>query len=320
MVFVALTGCDDRPHGSLHDLSAQADLSAPPTATVLASTNTLTNCLALDSSSLYYTEASDVGSTSRLMKLAKSGGMPQLLIDGIDSPGCAVIDDANAYVTRNGEILKVPLGGGSPASLALGQHLLPGSSPHLSTLNGYLYWITDVYGQVDAYNGMNALVRLSTSGGSIDVLFNDLVGSPGGLAVDASNVYYSDSTGMYVRPLGGGPAGPIGQSTLHNNRFAIDDMNLVLVEVMGVSLGDVALFKLDGSGGTLLYSKLVSALAIDPSGVYANAEGQLTRFWLEGQPPTTMSQILDPSAPRAIALDATDVYFTDGASILRYSK
>ncbi len=319
---VVAAACDDNTPSGNHDLSVNFDLASPPTATVLTTTDTLTNCIAVDATSIYWTESSatsipDAGSLSRLMRVSKGGGTPMLMVDAIDSPGCAVIDSASAYVTRGSTILQVPLNGSGATPLATEQHVLPGSTPRLAAGGGFVYWITDVYGAIDAYNGMNALVRMPTSGGgSVETLFTDLVGSPGGIAIDATNAYYSDQSGVYARPLAGGAAVPIGVSALHNNRFAIDEMNLALVEVGGIGAGDIAVSKLDGSGRTVVFPKLATALAIDDSGVYANAAGVLTRFALDGSKTTT----LDPSGPRAIALDATEIYFTDGASILRLAK
>jgi hypothetical protein len=173
-----------------------------------------------------------------------------------------------------------------------------------------------MYGNTDAFSGKNALVRVPAGGGAVDTVFNDLTGSPGGLAVDASNVYYSDLSGMYVRALAGGAAMSIGVSNLHNNRFALDDLHLVLDEIGAIGMGDVALLNLDGSNRNVIDMSLATSLAIDHDNIYANAGGKLTRFSLDGKTQET----LDERGPRAIALDATNIYYTDGSSILRFAK
>jgi hypothetical protein len=297
-----------------------ADLSVPMS-TAIASTVTLTNCIALDSANVYWTESSstmipDAGALGRLMKVAKSGGMPTQLIDAVDAPGCAVADDQNVYVTRGGDLLAVPLGGGTANVIAQDQHVLPMSTPRMAAHGGFVYWITDVYGPTDAFNGKNALVRVSTSGGTVETLFSDITGSPGGIYVDASNVYYSDLSGMYVRNLSGGAPMSIASSTLHNNRFAVDDLHVVVDEVGAIGMGDLALFGLDGSNRKVIYMDMATALALDHQNVYADAKGKLTRIALDG----SRSDTLDERGPRAIALDATDVYYTDGSSILRFAK
>jgi hypothetical protein len=324
-----LSACDDNPMTApAIDLSYNADLSIARIS--LADTTTLTNCLAEDANNLYWTESSDTiipdaGSLGRLMKVSKMGGTPMMLVDAVDSPGCAITDSDNVYVTRGSDILKVPLAGGAATPIAQNQHVLPMSTPRLAAQGGMVYWITDVYGAVDAFNGKNAMVRVSSSGGgTVEVLFNDVTGSPGGIAVDAANAYYSDLDGMWVRPLaGGGMKTGVGVSSIHSNRFAVDSMHIVLDEVSGIggqdggtAGGDVALFKLDGSGRVMLSMMMATALTIDGSGVYANSSGQLTRFSLDGK----MTSVLDIERPRAIALDAQNVYYTNGAQILRLAK
>jgi hypothetical protein len=323
-ILVAVAGCGD-DSASFDFASPPLDMSALPPATVLASAQTLTNCIAVDTTGVYWTDEGgvvpgpDQGASSRVLKVALAGGMPTVLGEGADAPGCVVVDATNAYYTQGGgtTLMKVPLGGGTaPMALASSQHILTLHTPHLAVAGGFVYWITDVYGDVDAYNGKNALVRVSTSGGSVETVFSDLAGEPGGLFVDATNVYYSDQSGMYVRALAGGAPTAVGQSTLHNNRFAVDSSNLALVEVASIGSGDVALYKLDGSGRVQLLSKLASAVALDASGLYANLDGELVHVSLDGKTTTTLSD----QAPRAIALDASNIYFTDGASILKLAK
>jgi hypothetical protein len=324
-ILLLLSGCEDPAVTPVRDLSFNPDLAMPPMAAVLTETTTLTNCIALDGANVYWIESSDTnipdaGALGRLMKVSKLSGTPSLLADAVDSPGCAVADEENVYVTRGGDILKVPLSGGAATPIASNQHVLPMSTPRLAAHGGFVYWITDVYGPTDAFSGKNALVRVSRAGGgTVESLFTDVTGSPGGIAVDATNVYYSDQNGMYLRPINmgnGGAAVPIGISTLHNNRFAVDDMHLVVDEVSGIGAGDLAVFKLDGSGRAVIHMEMASALAIDHASVYANVGGKLSQLAIDG----SGSQTLDDRGPRAIALDATDIYFTDGSSILRFAK
>src|SRR5262249_47964210 len=113
------------------------DLAVPPMAPILASTVTLTNCLALDQTSVYWVEPSttdipDAGQLGRLMQVAKTGGTPTMLIDAVDAPGCAVADDQNVYLTRGGDILVVAQAGGAVTALASNQHVLPMSTPRLA--------------------------------------------------------------------------------------------------------------------------------------------------------------------------------------------
>ena len=71
-----------------------------------------------------------------------------------------------------------------------------------------------------------------------------LTGSPGGLAVDDSNVYYSDQTGVFARPLAApATSTPFGVSALHGNALAVGAGHLAMNEIAAVGAGDVAVFR-----------------------------------------------------------------------------
>jgi hypothetical protein len=312
-----LAGCPSAPVVQTPDAQAVVDLGLAPPVT-LAPAQTTTSCLAVDANAVYWT---DQGSGNRVMKVALAGGAPQVLATGGDKPGCVAIDQTNAYYTDGGSatLMKVPLAGGAPAALAQNQHVLPERKPLLASDGSFVYFITDVYGDVDAYNNKNAIVRVPVTGGGgpVEVLVAEVIGDPAGLAVDAANVYFSDSTGVYAQPKSGAaPLAIPAMSTIHSNSFATDGVNLVIAEVSAIGQGDLALFRTDGNGRTVLSSTLASSLAIDSSGVYAKMNNALVRFKLDGSGMATLAS----SAPRAIALDSANIYFTDGASILKLSK
>lgn len=311
-------GCSNKPAANvIPDASHPVDMGLPPPAT-LAAAQTLTSCLAVDSTSVYWT---DQGMGSRVLKVALAGGTPQVVATGGDSPGCVAIDATNAYYTDGSatSVMKAPLAGsgGAGTPLAQNQHILPERKPLLAVGGGFVYWVTDVYGNVDAYNGKNAIVRVPVAGGAVQVVAAVVMGDPAGLEVDAASVYFSDTTGVYAQPIAGGaPIAIPAQSTIRSNSFAVDSMHLAIAEVSAIGSGDVALFRLDGTGRTVLSPTLASSLALDESGVYAKQNNHLVRFSLDGKSTVTLAA----SAPRAIALDATSIYFTDGASILKLGK
>jgi hypothetical protein len=250
---------------------------------------------------------------NRVMKVALGGGAPVPLAMGVDPRGCVVVDGGLVFYTAADALMQVPTSGSAAASTVVaGQNFLG----HLFATGGYVYWVTDVYGQVDAYNGKNAIVRVKP-GGAVEVMFVGVIGNPGGLAVDAQNFYYSDRNGMYAQPISGSAA--IAFTTggaFHSNTFAVDAANVAVVEVNGTKDGDVALFRLDGMNRMVVSPMLAAALAIDATGVYGGQGGHLVRVALDG----THTDTLAYDGPRALAIDATSVYFTDGAGIQKVPK
>jgi hypothetical protein len=279
---------------------------------MLAPAQTLTACLAVDASGVYWTDQG--GGANKLLKVALGGGAPTTLAVGADATSCVVIDAQNAYFTSGDQLMQVPLSGtGSAQAIASGQHFL-GQRP-LYAQGGYVWWITDVYGAVDAFNGRNAIVRVK-GGGAVEVMFNGVIGNPGGLAVDDANFYYSDTDGLFIQPRSGGAGLMVGTSSIHNNVFAIDSAHMVVAEVPAIAAGDVAVLRLDGMARVIVSPTLATHLTIDESGVYATQANHLVRFTLDGKQTLTLAE----AGPRAIALDAGNIYFTDGASIQKIAK
>ena len=291
----------------------------PPAPNLLAPASTLTSCLAVDGNGVYW---ADQGQGNRVLKVGLSGGTPVTLATGGDSRTCVAIDAVNAYYySRDNDggagdtIWKVPLdGSGQPSMVAGNQHVKNG----FTAAGGFVYFVTDLYGPLDmAFSGMDAIVRIPVAGGAAEVLFADIMPAAAGLAVDGNNLYFSDQSGVYARPIAGGNNTSFGMSNIHGNPFAVGGGHLVMIEVTSIGMGSLVLYNLDGGNRTVLIDKLVaSPLALDDKTVYAKQNNQLVRFPLDGKAPATVSL----TAARAVALDAANIYFTDGASILKLAR
>jgi hypothetical protein len=250
------------------------------------------------------------------MKVPVGGGTPTQVVTGGDKNTCVAVDGSGIYYFDADRLMTAPLSGGGAAPLASGQHAVKGAP--LVAAGGFVYWITDVYGNVDAYNGKNAIVRVSTtSGGAVEIISAEVVGVPGGLAVDDSNVYYSDESGVYARPLASPmTVTPFGQSSLHINAIAVGAGHLAMNEVAAPGMGDVAVFRVDGMMRIVVLPSLAQPLAIDDRGVYINGTGSLERLALDGSGAT----LLATEPPRAVALSASTIFFTDGSAIYSLPK
>lgn len=286
-------------------------IAAPDT---LAQTSTLTTCLAVDASFVYWSDA-----TPSIQKVPIAGGAAQQVAAIGTKSACVAVDATGVYWVESGgdsdTVMKAPIAGGAPSPLASGQHLLKGAP--LVAAAGAVYWITDVYGNVDAYNGKNAVVRVPTAGGPVEIVTGEVMGNPGGLAVDDTSVYYSDQSGTFARLLAM-PASVVsfGQSALHGNAIALGAGHLAMNEISGIGMGDVAVFRTDGNGRTVVSQSLAQPLAVDDRGVYIDGGGRLVRLSLDGSGMTELAE----QSPRAVALSADHVYFTDGTAIYALPK
>jgi hypothetical protein len=276
--------------------------------TQLADAQTLTTCLAVDGGFVYW---ADYGGTATIKKVPIGGGAATQVAAGGDKNGCVAVDANGVYYVEGDKIMKAPLAGGGAAAMASGQHVLRGPV----AAGGSVYWITDVYGNVDAFSGKNAIVRLSTSSaGAVEVVSAEVVGQPAALAVDDTSVYYSDSTGDWSRAL----AAPStvtsfgAQSTVHPNSMAVGAGRVAVAEVQMPGSGDIALFRSDGMGRVVVAPALAQPLALDDKGVYVKSSANaFERLALDGSGAT----LLATQSPRAVALSADRVYFTDGSAI-----
>jgi hypothetical protein len=308
-VVVALVAGCGSPTVTVPDAAVPLDMHiASPTA--LGPAQTLTNCLAVDGSFVYWSDG-----TPAVMKVPIAGGTPAVVIAGGDKNGCVAVDGSGVYYFEADKLMKAALSGGGAAPLATGQHAVKGAP--LVAAGGFVYWITDVYGNVDAYNGKNAIVRVSTSGGAVQIVSALVDGNPGGLAVDDTNVYYSDQMGVFARALAApATATSFGQSALHDNAFAVGAGHLAMSEIVSIGSGDVAVFRTDGMARVLVSPSLAQPLAVDDRGVYINDAGALERLALDGSGPTPLAT----QPPRAVALAGAMIFFTDGTAIYSLPK
>jgi hypothetical protein len=288
LLLFLLAGCSNSSM-AIPDAGAPVDMHiAEPT--MLAPASTLTPCLAIDASNVYWSDYSN--NVASIMRVPLAGGTAtQVIADG-DKYACVVTDGNGSVYYTNGNrtiIMKASITGGGSTQVATGQNVLKGSPLVFS--GGWLYWITDVYGDVDAYNGKDAIVRLSTNGGAVQVIDAEVTGSPGGLAVDDTSIYYSDSVGVYARPLSM-PTTAVSfalQSSVHPSTLALGAGHLAVSEATGIGSGDIAVFRADGTGRTVVSQSLGTPLAVDARGVYTSVNGGLERLALDGSGPSPLA-------------------------------
>jgi hypothetical protein len=276
--------------------------------TKIADATTLATCIAVDATRVYFSDFS--GGTAQILSVPLAGGNPATVASGGDKYACVAVDGAGVYYFDNGSVMKAPLGGGGGTALATGQDLLKGTP--LVVAGGTLYWITDVYGTLDGFSGKNAIVRMSTKGGSVDVIAADVGINAGGLAVDGTNIYYSDNDGLFVRSLANPmTAVKIDQPAITPPAFTVGAGHVLVAEVMSIGTGDVAVMRPDGMGRQVLTTSLGKPFAVDDGGAYIGLSGALERVSLDG---ATTLQLATVGA-KALALATDRIVFTDGATL-----
>jgi hypothetical protein len=131
--------------------------------------------LAVDSSSVYFAVQGGF-SGGAIMKVPIGGGTPVTLAALTDKPLDLAIDGTNIYFSTllNEAIMKLPLDGGTPAMLA------KGSGQRIAVDASYVYW-TDIVA--------NLLMRAPLAGGAPEALAG---GRGMAIALDATNLYWID--------------------------------------------------------------------------------------------------------------------------------
>jgi hypothetical protein len=120
--------------------------------------------------------------------VAKDGGTPVTLASSIVGHGIAV-DATSVYVAAVPDILKIPLDGGAPTTLAMGSDA---SVPNYVAVDAdHLYW-TDFW--------ESSVKRVPVAGGLVTAVISGEA-APAGIALDATNVYWARA-GSYNRAEG----------------------------------------------------------------------------------------------------------------------
>jgi hypothetical protein len=180
-----------------------------------------------------------------------------------------------------------------------------------------VYWLSDVYGALDAFSGKIALLSLPTNaspGTTPAIVTADIgINAGGGLAVDATSFYYGDGDGLFARTLTNPAASttPILKLAINPPAFAASAGRVLVAEVTSVGNGDIAVFRSDGMARTQLANRLGKPLAVDDQAAYVGFSGSLERLPLDGSAAVRLGAV----SARALVLAPGLAVFTDGAAL-----
>jgi hypothetical protein len=289
--------------------------------TLVSEQNGNANRLAIDSTSVYFTE-----SPAGLVKKVPVGGGVVTTLATQAVPLAIAVDSTSVFWTgesgtQTGTVTRATLDGASQATIATSQ-INPNSIAVDATS---IYWAN---GGTFLCN-CGSIVRAALDGSSTTTLAYGGT-FPSSIAVDSASVYWiENSAAVLEMPLSGGPpsilASVPGRFVGIQGALAIDATAAYWAQP-GHGVGDGTILKVPLTGGSV--TTLASgqcfpgSITVDTTSVYwttygtGTTSGTVVKAALDGSGMTTLAS---EQAPSAIAVDATSVYWanTVGPSIMK---
>jgi hypothetical protein len=288
---------------------------------VLASEQLNPVAIAVDSTSIYWTNNGQNGQQGSVMEVPLCGGTPVTLFPEVSWVLGIALNSTNVFwalAYAPFSVLTAPLGGGAPITVAAEQ-----PAAYLAADSTNVYW-TDSSGTVK---------KAPVGGGAVTTLASSQ--DPYGIALDSDSVYWTnvgDFTGAIVKvPIGGGAITTIASESnvSFGGSVAVDSTSVYWTvssthSSTHADAGDLpsgSVMKAPKAGGTS------TTLASDRPRPVAIAVDGISAYWIEGGPtcatppcPGTVmkapvgggSAVTLASGqrqPSAIAVDSTSVYW-----------
>jgi hypothetical protein len=255
-----------------------------------------------------------MGGLGPIVKAALVGGAPVTLAYGAD-PGDIALDATSVYWTvsiggstsTSTTIMKVPLGGGMPATLV---HSQPGAPGGIVVAGATVYW-------TEQLTGGGAVLSVGIDGGPVSVVAS--TGSyPAGITADAANIYWTveDKTDGTINrsALTGGPTTILASGRFDPKAIAVDSGTIYWADDLSGSGSVLSVPTTGGAVATLATNQNAApiAVAVDNTSVYWIDSGTGANALGNG---TVMSVARSGGAPRVFAGDPTAIASLDPGSI-----
>ena len=220
----------------------------------------------------------------------------------------------------HGQILKQPIYGGVPTTLAVNQN----EPEWLTVDSSNIYWVNTNCGSgCSLPPGVSTINQIAKTGGTITTLATAQL-TPGGIASDGSSVYWNDGdvSGSIVKtPVGGGSLTTLAAGLYGlNHSIVVTSGYVYVVDTAGI-------LKIPASGGTpttLATSNLPFDVAVDSTSVYwsdKSSPGHVYKTSISGGSVTTLAATSSGIYSDVNAVDSTYVYWSEyttaGGSFVR---
>jgi hypothetical protein len=235
------------------------------------------------------------GDGGAVVSVPLEGGVPQALASG---PGCPVLafGAAGLFVggLDGGEVASLPLDGSASTTLASGADRPIG----VAVDEASVYWITSG----------GAVMKVPLSGGAPVELASGQTDVTGP-AIDGASVYWASGGTIEKVPLDGGAVTTVtevdevgGLAVAGTHVYFADGYRLMMAPVGG----GVATALSTAAGAPLF------AVAADDASVYFTSYSTIWKVAQAGGVPAVLAS--NQGSPNALAVDATNLYWTDGTS------
>jgi hypothetical protein len=180
-----------------------------------------------------------------------------------------------------------------------------------------VYWSTQTSSPTD-YNGA---VRMAPVGGGPPSVVASALGWPGGITVDATNIYWTDEIGTVAkRAIAGGPITTIASNQNSPYGIAVDATSVYFTLDPYQAQGGVSKAGIGGGGGTTPIASgetTPMSIAVNANGIFWTTAVDLMTAPVAGGPAVAFAT---NQYPYAVTTDATNVYWgagIDGGAIYK---
>lgn len=210
-------------------------------------------------------------------------------------PGNGIAVDATSVYWTNGDVMRVPIGGGEARAIAVGNANGPVAVDRTN-----VYW---------ADSQAQALMKVPIAGGTPTILVSGQ--NIQTFVLDAVNVYFLAEQGVFKVPLRGGAPTTLAAS-LNTSAIAVDAENVYWTRQSSPVGESILKVPIAGGAPTALADGIAApfAIAVDGASVYFAAQNNVMKVARTGGAPVTL--VAQPTdSPFAMAVDATSVYWTN---------